>query len=125
MKMARIKTGTKFCVILSLLSICVWVLPFWFSFGIGISHIHDFFINQEIQKVPTFGESILSKERRESGLREMRKSNVTIVGVGKNIGSKLDSILHQVVEAIAYIMIIQAWHPCQFFVNGEDILQQS
>lgn len=81
---------------------CLIVLGIWFLVayvGIDSHNVHDLLINQELNRVREMDlSSSLRHPFRSQGLRRMRESNVTFVGVGKDIAGKLPSVLRQIGE---------------------------
>ena len=65
----------------------------------GLRSVQDFMINQQLIKVDTNevkGHTLLANAALSRGLQEMSSSNVSILGVARNIGGKLPGVLIQV-----------------------------
>lgn len=78
-----------------------WMLLAWF--GIDSRNINDLLINQEINRVGINNmAAALGHPLKSIGLKWMRKTNVTIIGVGKDVAAKLPSVLRQIDELAAF-----------------------
>lgn len=90
------------CFFLILFSIAIWFMFSMFLrytiFGIAlIDSVNDLLINQRIVSLNSY-KSIHLQENllNQEGLLEMMASDVTILGVGRNVADHLTSVLTQV-----------------------------
>lgn len=100
MRSSRLRFAHQHCLWLVCLCCGIWVWSVGIYVGLGPSNFNDLLINQEFSKVGQ-DEFKLSSERHERavelrGLELMRLSNVTFIGVAKNAGEKLPSVLRQI-----------------------------
>ena len=98
---------------------CVLLWSLLSYLGLNSRNLGDLLINQEISEVATLsnggsshGSTVLI---RKAGLRFMRQTNVTLIGVAKNVGPKLPAVLRQIDRLADFFSFSRA-----IFVQGDS-----